>query len=503
MDLSPYLTPINDLYKSILDIHQNPNLSVNDKWTQIATQMHTHQEDIRNLFLALKKEDRKQIKLDYEFDRTQLVTQIQTEAEPVVRASLIITMLHHIVYDLMSSDGNYYFKLDGRKEIAVLKKDLIYYINISIKNEQNIFFHAFILQYALESLFNKHFYLGIDFEYTNKKIQLAQLNFEHNHALQSMIMIVSPGELEKEMTANFIDLILCNKYIKKILHGSDSLDIPYMYEHLFENDPQRIRRFTRTMIDTRFLCEYYRLTRQDPSDNKCSIYAEDKASSTIYYFGVISDEKQSELAAMLDAMPPVHDIRWNIHKMPESQVLYAQYDVLFLKYFYYRIIYMATLDSDTAEGKKAIIQVYKHVLFELTQFVYLESRKITFLTNKCKEEVDPINNYMIRKPDRILKLIDVFDSVSGGIVITDPKLNLDSVTKVNYYKSRINLILKKMTYTLLTKKCRIHKDKQTLFTDKLDNQYIFDFFEKLNLHYLTKVFKAAEAVLESRIRAYC
>jgi len=502
MELDKYLGPYDQLYQSIIKIH-NSNVSATDKWTQIATLMSSQSEIISNLYSALKKESRKGIKLDYDFDKDQLATQIETEANSIIKVSLIITALHHVIYELMSTDGNYYFKLDGIKEMAVLKKPLVYYISISIKNEQNIYFHAFILQYALESMFNKHFYIGIDFEYTNKKIQLAQLNFEHNVALQSMILIVSPNELEKVMNDNFVRMIICNKYIKKILHGSDSLDIPYMYEHLLENNPSKIRRFTRTMIDTRFLCEYYKLNKQEGSDYKCSIYAETKDSSTVYYFGVITEQKQDELAAMLDAMPPVHDIRWNIHKMPESQVLYAQYDVIFLKYFYYRMIYVATLDEETAARKKDIIQLYKHVLGELTQFGYLESRGITFLANKCKSEVDPMNNYMIRKPGGITKLIDVFNVVSLGINISDPKVSIDSLIKVNYYKTRINILLKKMTYTIISKKCRIHKDKLTLYTDKLDNQYIFDFFEEMGYLFLNKIFRSAESILESRIKPYC
>ena len=165
-----------------------------------------------------------------------------------------------------------------------LKKNIIYYINVCSKNEQNISFHAFILLIALESLFNRHFYIGIDYEYTNKKIQLAQLNFEHNIALESFIMIISPGELESSIMKNFVDLIICNKYIRKILQGADSLDIPYMYQIMLQDDPDKIIAFTQTLIDTRFLCEYYKLTRNEESDDKCSIYDEDPKRSAIFFF---------------------------------------------------------------------------------------------------------------------------------------------------------------------------------------------------------------------------
>ena len=111
-----------------------------------------------------------------------------------------------------------------------------------------------------------------------------------------------------------------NKFIKKILHGSDSLDIPYMYNQLLDKDPEKIISFTKTMIDTRFLCEYYKLTKSDPSNNKCSIYDEESDRSAIYYFNVISEKQQEKLSDVLKSMPPPHDIVWNIHKMPKSQV---------------------------------------------------------------------------------------------------------------------------------------------------------------------------------------
>jgi hypothetical protein len=498
MELDKYLKLYDELYSKINQIN-NSKIPDSDKWQEIASVVHSNSHTIRELYYILKKIPRKDIKLDYNLDPKQLAKQIETEQNAIVKVSLLITALHHITYDMMSKEGNYYLKFDGKKEIHVLKKDIYYYTHISIKNEQNIYFHAFILQYALESLFDKHFYVGIDFEYTNKKIQLAQLNFEHNVALQSMIMIVSPSELEKVMSDDFVDLIICNKYIKKILHGSDSLDIPYMYEHLLENDPIKIRRFTRTMIDTRFLCEFYKANQNEPSDNKCRIYDEDKTNSTIFYFGVINEQKQTELTEMLDSMPPVHDIKWNIHKMPESQVIYALNDVIFLKYFYYRMIYVATLHENTIEAKKATIQLYKHVLFELTQFTYLESRGITFLTNKCKEEVDPMNNFMIRKPTQIIKLVDIFNSLSEGLIIRDPKVNLDSIKKINHYKTKINILLKKIIYTSLSKKCRIHKDKLTIFSDKLSNEYIFEFFKKMNYFHLEKIFREVENIVLSKI----
>ena len=504
MNIDPYLKPCLELYQEIIGIY-NGKLEVGEKWQKIASIMGSNENTLkwRSFFYALKKEKRKDIKLDYKLDIKQLVKQIPAESDLLIKSSLLITALHNIVYDLMSTEGNYYILLNGKDEMQVIKNDLKYYVNISSKNEQNIFFQSFILTYALESLFNHHFYIGIDFEYTAKKIRLAQLNFEHNESLRSFIMIVSPNELEKYMMDTFVDLIICSKYIKKILHGSDSLDIPYMYDHMLEADPTKIIKFTRTLIDTRFLCEFYKLNMNVPSDNKCRIYDDTKNNSTIYYFGVVNDKQQDDLTQMLNDMPPVFDMDWNIHKMEKSKVYYALRDVIYLKYFYYRMIFMATQNEETMEGKKTVMQLYRHILYEMTQFIYLENRGLSFMIAKCKEEVDPINNYMIRKPDQILKLVDIYNQIALDIKVTDPKVEIDQLSKVTYYKTRLSLIIKKMVYTILTQKCRIYKDKQNLYTDKLDNTYIWEFLEKMNFFYLARVFREIDKVLEARIRPFC
>ena len=50
--------------------------------------------------------------------------------------------------------------------------------------------------------------------------------------------------------------ILCNRKVVKILHGSDSLDIPFVYNELLENNVNMIKDFNLSFIDTEFLCEY-------------------------------------------------------------------------------------------------------------------------------------------------------------------------------------------------------------------------------------------------------
>ena len=99
------------------------------------------------------------------------------------------------------------------------------------------------------------------------------------------------------------------------------------------------------------------------------------------------------------------------------------------------MIYLATQDEITDIGKKNVIELYKNVLVELTQFVYLEKKEITFLVSKCKEEVDIVNNFFIKKPNTILKMIDVYNQISTNIETTSPQINVDNLIKVKYFKA--------------------------------------------------------------------
>lgn len=490
------------LYQKILDIYQS-NISDHDKWLNISKYVNENNSIISKVYVTVKKENRKGIEMDYNIKFAQLQDQIKNEVNKLVKASIIILSMHHIFYDLMRSEGNYYQMIYSKDEMRIPKKNITYYVNVSAKVEQNIHFHAYILLYALESLFNSNFYVGMDFEYTFKKIQLAQMNFEHKVVAQSIIMLINPNELDSDTMNNLVNLIICNQYIKKILHGADSLDIPYIYVHMLQNDPKKIIRFTKSLIDTRFLCEYYKLNRNEVLEYRCSIYDEEPSRSAVYYFNVISQEQQNKLTKLFESLPPPRENEWNIHRLLNSQLTYATRDVLYLKWFYYKIIHDATKDGDSDIDKRRIIELYKYVLTELTQLVFLENNGITYLKAKSKEEVDMINNYFIRKSTGTIKLIDIYNQVSTDLYTTNPKVDIGKIIKVNHFKSIILLIIKRIVYGFISQKCRVYKDKTTVWTDKMNNQFIFDFFSKLKFWRLYRMFMELNRTLETRVRIIC
>jgi hypothetical protein len=493
---------------SVMEIYQNiknlyySNLNLSVKWESIADTIVLHREEFRKIKKEIEN-SKMEMKLDYEISLEKLEKDIEIESDPVVKLSYFILFLHHVIYSLMSSEENYRFSLNGKEEMTILNKNIIYYISLYDKKERNKLFHSFIILFGLESLFNKHLYVGIDYEFTKKKIQLAQLNFEHDVSLKSFILIISPEDLTNDQMQDFIYFIICNTDIQKILHGSDSLDIPYMYTQMLADDTEKIIKFTRSMIDTRFLCEYYKLSRSENLDNRCSIYDQDSSRSAIFFFGVISEKQQERLSEIIQSMPIHYDLDWRISTLSQSQILYAQYDVIFLKYFYYRIINVATKDASTELEKKNIIELYKNLLTEIIQFIYLENNKITFLREKCKEEVDPVNNYFIRNKQGIVKLVDIFNNVSTGIKCTTPKIDIDNLLKVPHFKTTVVIIMKRIVYGIISKNCKVYKNKTTLWIEKLNNLFIHNFFMEMKFNCLDKMFSNISSILQDRIEVFC
>jgi hypothetical protein len=199
-----------------------------------------------------------------------------------------------------------------------------------------------------------------------------------------------------------------------------------------------------------------------------------------------------------ERMGPPQDLVWNIHRLAKSQVLYALYDVLFLKYFYYQMIKMAYYNQPNVQKMNTIV-MYRHVLYETTQFIYLERREITFLLLKAKQEIDIINNYMIRHDNSVMTLITVFNNIFPAVITSDPTVDIDKLISVNYFRLQLTMLFKKIIYTQLSLRFRIYKDKNTIWNGKLSNDYIFALMDKLRFQYLSRVITSFISIINNRI----
>ena len=360
------------------------------------------------------------------------------------------------------------FKDDDRKQTS--------YHLIVCDNEQKIkLFVLYLLVYRFESFIRMHKYkdkrrrtfVGIDYEFVRRKIALMQINFENIKTKDKMInylFIVNPSELNSIQMKLLVRKLMENKYIFKIFHGADSLDLPYTFDEMFNDNKVTIKKFMTKFVDTRFLCEYLKGSIDD--NKKCTIY------EALNYFGTISDSKLDHLNKTHDAMGPVQNISWDIHKLSKFHRNYAFYDVIYLPRLFsdiYKMAYNKTPD---------LYKFYRY-LNEITRFVLSEKRQVTSIISDIKLEVDELNNNILKSGNNNFTLITIFNEISTSIKIDSIKFNSVLLLNINYFKSTITLLLKKIIYHILTNNYKIYINKTTKQKKKI---HLNDFNEKLIKH---------------------
>ena len=104
--------------------------------------------------------------------------------------------------------------------------------------------------------------IGIDFEFNrsldkkSREIALFQINLETLNN-KGQIYLFYPPDLNKEQI-NVLKKLLTSNKIKTIIHGGESLDIPYIFNNLLTTDKEQ-QDFCVNLYDTKFLCEYYNI----------------------------------------------------------------------------------------------------------------------------------------------------------------------------------------------------------------------------------------------------
>ena len=308
-------------------------------------------------------------------------------------------------------------------------------------------------------------YLGLDFEFNTKVVALMQINFEQSRLdlfEYSLIFLFHPNQFSKKWKNFFINKIICgNTY--KILHGSDSLDIPYVYNDLLSNNVELITKFNNYFIDTKFLCEY-QFYKNGEKLGKCKIY----------YFllneGIISQKVFDKLLENERKMGPIWDIIIHINRLNESLIDYTLYDVLFLPHLVYNL------------HKK--IEDHK-IINELTQLTYIEKRNLLEIVPK--NEINKINNYIIFI-DKPYRLNDLFNKFLDKLKSKD---NIDKILKINYFKTTLVMIFKYEFIIHAIKKYVIYeKLSEKIKYDKNILSYKSNYLNKNNIINLIKIVRA-------------
>lgn len=283
-----------------------------------------------------------------------------------------------------------------------------------------------------------------------RKIALIQINYEPD----AKIYVINPEELTNEQLEVFLDKIICNDKMIKILHGSDALDIPYLYNNLMGSNKERILNFTKGLIDIRYLCEF-----EDPG-GKCQIY------ELLIKAKIIDQKKKDYLEKNEEIMGEIYDVYIDIHDLSDELLIYSVYDVVYLLPLF---LYYKNKDPE----------IYGHYLPELTRIIFLHKRNYIDIIKMVQNQVTLMNNFMIYVTLNEKEILHNMYLITVSIFDNE---FIKKLMDINYFRTEMMNIFKFILYDTLNLFFELYKNK----TEKYEGSNMYDkFVDKLkDIHYM-------------------
>ena len=149
--------------------------------------------------------------------------------------------------------------MDANNEFVKTRNKHIYILKVNNAKYASILLCFAVLYHALSVFSSKKYCIGLDFEFNKRVVATAQLSFYYKKTIY--IFVYEPNIYNDEHEKIIINTIYTSN-IKRVLHGSESLDIFYIYTDLLKNDKNNIIKFTSSVIDTRFMCELHKIQKK-------------------------------------------------------------------------------------------------------------------------------------------------------------------------------------------------------------------------------------------------
>jgi|SaaInlStandDraft_5_1057022.scaffolds.fasta_scaffold00837_14 hypothetical protein len=291
-------------------------------------------------------------------------------------------------------------------------------------------------------------YIGIDFEFNrirnHRKIALFQINLEINKT-KTIFMFYPPDLNNTEI--KILKKLLINEMV--ILHGGESLDIPYLFNNIFITKNEQYL-FCKKLFDTKYLCEYYNIENNNIK-NKCKIYY------LLLNQKVINKNKFNYLLENEEKMGPVYKIKINIKKMSKELTLYSAYDVVYLPR-----LYMSFPKNN----------LYENVLPQITSIIFIIKNN-----NFIKKQTDILNKFNMFKYNDI-NLVDYYK------IVDYTKIKYNILYKINYFKKFWTMLIKLIIYIKIINNYDTYYKKNKLNKIKLNNfNYYINKFKFFNYAY--------------------
>lgn len=328
----------------------------------------------------------------------------------------------------------------------IKEKKMIKIINLFINNQNK---HI-----------NEKHYVGIDFEFnkvskTNREVALMQICLQ-NDSKDSFIFIIYPPELNN---TDILISLLTFKYIIKILHGAESLDIPYIFDQLLISK-NNVNLFCNNFYDTKHLCDYFIYKKDDSINHKEIINTGITSSCSIYKLllsqNIITNDKYDELDKIEDTMGPIYLIQIDIHNLSDSLLKYSLYDVLFLPELIKKIL-------NYGDVYKNIIPQYTNIINKYKRNIELDFYELEKIINSMNIMYFYFQNKKYTLNDIWLIYFNIFINFYDDLLL---------LFNINYFKKFIKILTKLYIYIAIFKKFKIYKSKNNHFYKFNYQQYI-------------------------------
>jgi hypothetical protein len=269
---------------------------------------------------------------------------------------------------------------------------------------------------------------------TNRDIALLQLNLE-NDSNKGYIFILYPPDL-KNNNLDILIKLLTHENMIKILHGGESLDIPYLFDQLLITK-NNIDNFCKNFYDTKYLCDY-------KIKSNCSIY------KLLLNTNIINNKKYDELDKIEDIIGPIYLIKIDIYNLDYNVLKYSLYDVIYLPEL---IKYFLKLDINNS-----------NIISDISGLVSKYKRNIEINFINLEKIINIMNLFTINIDNKKYKLYEIWDIYFNNLLEDFIKLY-----EINYFKAFIKIITKFILYSNIYNSFKIYNSKNKEFTYNFDN----------------------------------
>jgi hypothetical protein len=347
-------------------------------------------------------------------------------------------------YDIILNGKDEFYKNLNNKTYNILKVDTL--------NKETFMCNIFnnFIKNMNDNLKEKH-YLGIDFEFkqvakVNREVALMQINLENDSNI-GYIFVLYPPSLTKD-NYNLLIKLISHPEMIKILHGAESLDIPYLFNQVLIT-PTNINNFCNNFYDTRYLCEYYHIVNN--INDKCSIY------NLLLNKNIVTPEKIIELENIENITGPIYLITMDIYNLNPEILRYSLYDVIYLPELIKKFINMGT--------------IYNKIIPQITSIINKYKRLIENQFNDLIVNVNSLNICFIYDGVNRIILKDIWETYYYTIL--NKKNYLYYLREINYFKSFCETITKCVIYSNILKYFKVYKNKMER-SNNIDFNIYFD-----------------------------